>query len=166
MGQALLTTEEQRPPYVKRETPVLSGWAGLFANCPNYAVSYLPVFVSDDLLFYHQTARYGRIGGRFEVVEVTFAFEPAMVSQMNIEAMLKSAKRIKTLKIEGFQAWQWTIERSEKNRFEDARERLLIQLDPRKTVLFEGRGEVADLVKMASHFEFVNAARSLNRPPR
>src|SRR6516165_5334776 len=88
---------------------------------------------------YQQKAIYSWTGGRFEVLHVTLARDPAFKEKYSAEVLKKEKNAPKELEINKRKAWQWKFPREEL-KFNELSNRLVVLLDLDKAIIIEQFG--------------------------
>jgi hypothetical protein len=142
------------------------GWPDVFISLGMYGVAYEKPVVGkgDKPESYRQKAIYSWTGGRFEILEVTLARDPAFKDRYSPEALKKEKDPPKELQINKKKAWLWIFPR-EAGELEQVARRLVVLLDADKAIIIEQKGAGANLEDVARRFDFPKVERALAKPP-
>ena len=144
-----------------------AGWFGVFLPSPSmYTLTFTAPVVNDPKkpTAYRQTARYEWIGGRYEVIEVTLARDPAL-AKTYADAALKDPPVPQKVAVGKTTGLLWDL-RTDGAKFDAVSRRLVVPLADAKVVIFEQRGFGLDLVEFARKHNLAAIAAALDRPPR
>ena len=143
-----------------------SAWADVFANLGMYAVTYEKPLVGkgEKPETYQQKATYNWTGGRFEIIHVTLARDPAFKDKYSTEALKKGKNPPKELEINKKKAWEWKFD-LEDGKFEKVARRLVVMLDADKAIIIEQIGAGLRLEDVAKKFDFSKVEKALSNPP-
>jgi hypothetical protein len=141
-------------------------WPDVFVNLGMYHVIYEKPVVGkgDKREVYRQKAIYSWTGGRYEIIHVTLARDPAFKEQFSAAALKKDKNPPTELEINKKKAWQWKMAQ-EPGKFDQVTGRLIVLLDSDKAILIEQIGFGASLPEMAKRFDFAKVEKALSGPP-
>jgi hypothetical protein len=142
-------------------------WPDVFVSPGMYSERYEKPVVGkgDKPDTYQQKAIYNWSGGRFEILEITLARDPAFKDKYSAEALRKEKNPPKELEISNKKAWQWDFPR-DPAKAGDLAHRLVIVLEPDKVIIIDQKGGGANLEYVAKLFNFENVAKALANPPK
>jgi hypothetical protein len=141
-------------------------WADVFVSLGMYAVTYEKPLVGkgEKPQAYQQKAVYTWTGGRFEIIHVTLARDPAFKEKYSAEALKKDKNPPKELEINKKKAWDWTFPRQE-GKFDQLTRRLVVMLDIDKAIIIDQFGAGLGLEEVAKKFDFSKVEKALANPP-
>jgi len=141
-------------------------WPGVFIELGNYIARYESPVVEkgEKPTKYQQRARYDWSGGRFEVIEITLARDPAFKDRYSAEVMKKEKTPPKEVEINKKKAWLWEFQ-PEQGKLDKVVKRLVVLLDVEKAIIIEQKGFGADLREVAAKFDFAKVEKALAKPP-
>jgi hypothetical protein len=141
-------------------------WDGVFVNLGMYAVTYEKPLVGkgEKPQAYQQKAVYNWTGGRFEIIHVTLARDPAFKEKYSAEAVKKDKNPPKELEINKKKAWEWKFDLKE-GKFDKVARRLVVLLDVDKAIIIEQIGAGLRLEDVAMKFDFSKVEKALANPP-
>src|SRR5262245_411859 len=141
-------------------------WADVFVNLGMYAVAYEKPLVGkgEKPETYQQKSVYTWTGGRFEIIHVTLARDPAFKDKYSTEALKKGKNPPKELEINKKKAWEWKFD-LEDGKFEKVARRLVVLLDVDKAIIIEQIGAGLRLEDVAKKFDFSKVEKALSNPP-
>jgi hypothetical protein len=102
------------------------GWPGVFVSPGMYSVRYEKPIVGKEGKTYQQKAIYDWSGGRFEILEITLARDPAFKDKYAAHVLRKEKNPPKELQINDKKAWQWEFPR-EGGKLDQLTRRLVIR---------------------------------------
>jgi hypothetical protein len=142
-------------------------WADLFVDLGMYNLTFGKPVVGkgDKPEVYQQKGTYTWTGGRYEVIHVTLARDPAFKEKYSAEALKKEANPPKELEINKKKAWQWTFSQ-DAGKFNRLAHRLVVLLDIDKAIIFEQFGFGVSLPEEAKKFDFAKIEKALANPPK
>jgi hypothetical protein len=141
-------------------------WPDVFVNLGMYAVTYEKPVVGkgDKPEVYRQKAIYSWTGGRYEIIHVTLARDPAFKDRFSADAFKKEKNPPTELEINKKKAWQWKIA-PEPGKLDQVTGRLIVLLDSDKAIIIEQIGFGASLPEAAKRFDFTKVEKALTGPP-
>jgi hypothetical protein len=141
-------------------------WADVFVSLGMYAVTYEKPLVGkgEKPEIYQQKAVYNWTGGRFEILHITLARDPAFKDKYSAEALKKGKNPPKELEINKKKAWEWKFD-LEEGKFEKVARRLVVLLDVDKAIIIEQIGAGLRLEDVAKKFDFSKVEKALANPP-
>jgi hypothetical protein len=141
-------------------------WPDVFILLPMYQETYQKPVVAkgENPMTYRQKAIYDWIGGRFEILEITLARDPAFKSRYSEEALKKEKNPPKALEVNKKKAWRWEFP-SQSRDIDKIVRRLVVLLDIDKAIIIEQKGYGADLETVAKKFDFAKVEKALANPP-
>jgi len=141
-------------------------WADVFVSLGMYSVTYEKPMVGkgEKPQAYQQKAAYSWTGGRFEIIHVTLARDPAFKDKYSTEALKKGKNPPKELEINKKKAWEWKFD-LEDGKFEKVARRLVVLLDADKAIIIEQIGAGLRLEDVAKKFDFSKVEKALSNPP-
>jgi len=154
-----------QPPAPAADRP---GWSDVFVNLGMYSVTYEKPVVGkgEKPDTYSQKAIYSWTGGRYEVLEITLARDPAFKDKYSAEALKKEKNPPKELEVNKKKAWQWEFTGDE-GKFNRLARRLVVMLDADKAIIIDQKGFGLDLKDdVAKKFDFAKVEKALSSPPK
>ncbi len=142
-----------------------AGWPGVFPEMTNYQRTFTAPVIAKDKSSYRQTARYDWMGGRFEMLEVTVARDPAFKEKHTPEALKKEKNPPKEVEVGKKKAWLWSMP-AEPGKLDQVTGRLVVVLDADKALIIERKGDGPELTEMAKHFDLTRVEKALADPPQ
>lgn len=144
-------------------------WPDVFISASSLGMYHVvfdqPVMEKGDMpKVYRQKANYHWSGGRFEIVQVTLARDPAFKDQFSPEVLRKEKNPPRELEINKKLAWHWKFAR-EGRKLDEVSQRLIIVLDTDKAIIIEQLGYGLNLEEMAKRFDFAKIDKALANPP-
>jgi hypothetical protein len=141
-------------------------WPGVFIKLGGYVATYQRPVVGkgEKPKAYQQKAIYHWTGGRFEVLEITLARDPAFKRKYAAAALRKEKAPPKELEINKKKAWLWELPR-EQGKLDRIARRLVVVLDGDKALIIEQKGSGAKLEDVARKFDFARIEKALAKPP-
>ena len=141
-------------------------WADVFVSLGMYSVTYEKPMVGkgEKPQAYQQKAVYSWTGGRFEIIHVTLARDPAFKEKYSAEALKKDKNAPKELDINKKKAWAWEFPR-EDGKFDQLTHRLVVLLDIDKAIIIDQIGAGLGLEEVARKFDFSKVEKALANPP-
>jgi len=142
-------------------------WPDSFIQLDGYAATYDPPVVAKGAkpAAYRQKAIYTWTGGRYEVVEITLARDPAFKKRYAPAALKKEKRPPKRLQINKKDAWQFDFPRQQ-GKVDQVVLRLVVLLAADKAIILEQKGFGANLQEVAKKFDFAKVEKALARPPK
>jgi len=141
-------------------------WADVFVSLGMYSVTYEKPMVGkgEKPQAYQQKAAYSWTGGRFEIIHVTLARDPAFKEKYSAEALKKDKNAPTELDINKKKAWAWEFPR-EDGKFDQLTHRLVVLLDIDKAIIIDQIGAGLGLEEVARKFDFSKVEKALANPP-
>jgi hypothetical protein len=139
-------------------------WAGVFPRLDGYVATYEKPVVAKGGASYSQKAIYGWSGGRYEVLEITLARDPALAGKYSADALKKAKNPPVEREIGTRKAWLWEFKR-EAGKLDQVLRRLVVVLDRDKAIVLEQKGSGANLEDVARKFDFGKVQKALAQPP-
>jgi hypothetical protein len=140
------------------------GWPDLFPSLGNFGRKITaPVVAQEKPNVYSQMATYDWLGGRFEVITITIARDPAFKDRYADEAMKKADPAPVALQVNGKRAYLW--DRMKADELQKVNRRLVVVLADDKILLLEQRGAGLDLAGVAKKLDFEKVVKALESPP-
>jgi hypothetical protein len=148
----------------EREQPA---WPDVFPNLGMYSVKYGKPVVGpgEKPEAYQQKATYGWTGGRFEILEITLARDPAFKERFAAPTLQKEKNPPKELEIKKKKAWLWEYPRDPNNLRQVIR-RLVVILDADKALIIDQIGMGPGLERVAERFDFAKVEKALASTPK
>ena len=139
------------------------GWDDLFPELGNFGREVGPPKVAkgEKPTVYSQTATYTWMGGRFEVLTVTLARDPAFKEKYSAAAMKK--EKAEKLDVNKKSAYLW--DRMKADDLEAVNRRLVVVLADDKVLVVEQRGAGLELPDVAKKLDFDKVIKALESPP-
>jgi hypothetical protein len=140
------------------------GWDDLFPALRNFGrkVEAPKVAKGDKPTAYNQSATYEWMGGRFEVITITLARDPAFKTKYSAEAM----KKQKAEKLDVNKKPAYLTDRMKADDLQKVNRRLVVVLADDKALIVEQRGAGLDLADVARKLDFEKVQKSLGSPPK
>jgi hypothetical protein len=144
-----------------------AGWPDVFITLDNFGVRYEKPVVGkgEPPDVYRQTARHHWLGGRFEIIEITLARDPAFKERYSAETLRKEKNPPKELEINKKKAWLWEL-KTEPGKLGQVARRLVVVLDTDKAITIEQKGGGLQLEDVAKKFDFAKVEQALAKPPK
>ncbi|MBM3979471.1 MAG: hypothetical protein FJ304_04160 [Planctomycetes bacterium] len=141
----------------------VGGWPELFPELQNFErkVAAPVVAKGEKPAAYSQATTYEWLGGRFEVLTVTIAHDPAFKVKYTAEAMKKA--KYEKLEVSKRTAYQWDRMKSEM--LDTVNKRLVVILADDKVLIVEQRGAGLELDEVAKKLDFEKVAKALEGAP-
>jgi hypothetical protein len=151
-------------PAQDREEPV---WPDIFPNLGMYAVKYAKPVVGkgEKPEAYQQKATYEWSGGRFEILEITLARDPAFKERYAAATVQKEKNPPKELEMRKKKAWLWEFPRDPAN-FRQVVRRLVVVVDADKALIIDQIGMGPGPERVAERFDFAKIEKALANPPK
>jgi hypothetical protein len=145
--------------------PVLAGWPIAFPSLGMYQMTFAVPALGEGKppMKYSQTVVYEWTGGRFEVIEVTLARDPAFKEKFAAATVAKEKDPPKEVTVGKHKGWLWEKEAAA---FNDVSGRLVVLLDADKVLILERKGMGLALTDVAAKFDLAKLAAVLAQPPR
>jgi hypothetical protein len=142
------------------------GWPGVFIRLNGYVVTYERPIIGkrDKPPSYCQKATYVWSGGRYELLEITLARDPALEGKYSAETLKQGKNPPTEREIDGAKAWLWQFPR-EPGKLEQVARRLVVLLAPDKAIILDQKGSGANLENVARKFDFAKVKQALAQPP-
>lgn len=138
------------------------GWPDLFPELGNFSRKiYPPATTKDNDKRYSQASVYEWLGGRFEVLTVTVARDPAFKEKYSAEAMKK--EKAGSLEVNKKRAYLW--DRMKTDELDKVNRRLVVVLADDKVLMIEQRGGGLELPDVAKKLDFDKVVKALESPP-
>jgi hypothetical protein len=146
------------------DTP--GGWPELFPTLGNFdrKVAGPVVAKGDKPETYSQTVRYEWIGGRFEILTITIARDPAFKDKYAADAVKKGKPAPEAVEVNKKRAYLWDKLAAE-NDLKNVNKRLVVVLADDKILMVEQVGFGLDLAEVAKKLDFDKVAKALESPP-
>jgi len=142
-------------------------WPDVFVSLANYDVAYAKPVIGkgEKPASYQQKAIYTWTGGRFEILEITLARDPAFKDSYSAAALRKEKNPPKELEINKKKAWLWEFP-PDPCKLNQVIRRLVVVLDTDKVLIIEQIGGGAELEDVARKFDFARVEKALTNPPK
>ena len=114
---------------------------------------------------YRQKAIYMWTGGRFEILEITLARDPAFKERYAADVLKKEKNAPREREVNKKKAWLWEYPREE-GKIDQLARRLVVLHDQDKAIILDQKGDGADLEVVAKKFDFVKVEKALANPPK
>ena len=143
------------------------GWPELFPELGNFGrtIQSPKVAKGDKPEVYSQAARYEWLGGRFEILTITVARDPAFKEKYSAEAVKKTKPAPAAVEVNKKQAYLWEKLAGE-NDLKNVNKRLIVVLDADKILMVEQVGFGLELDEVAKKLDFEKVAKALESPPK
>jgi hypothetical protein len=142
------------------------GWPELFPALGNFDRKVAPPVVAkgEKPEVYSQATRYEWMGGRFEILTVTVARDPAFKEKYAADAMKKAKPAPETLEVNKKPAYLWDKLAGE-NDLVNVNKRLVVVLAEDKILMVEQVGFGLELDEVAKKLDFAKVVKALENPP-
>jgi hypothetical protein len=142
----------------------VGGWPGLFPELNNFGrkVEAPRVEKAEKPKSYSQSAVYEWMGGRFEIIRITIARDPAFKEKYSADAMKK--EKAEKLDVNKKTAYLW--DRMKADDLEKVNRKLVIVLADDKVIIVEQRGAGLELADVAKKLDFAKVVKALESPPK
>ena len=139
------------------------GWDELFPTLGNFGrkVEAPKVAKGEKPTVYSQSVVYEWMGGRFEILTITLARDPAFKDKYSAEAMKK--EKVEKLEANKRPAYLW--DRMKADDLDKVNRRLVVVLADDKVLMIEQRGGGLDLDEVAKKLDFDKVTKALEVPP-
>ena len=157
------------PPHSAAQGPGGRGgaaWPDVFVSLGMYTLTFeKPVVDKGDMpKVYQQKATYTWSGGRFEIIHVTLARDPAFKDKFSADVLKKEKNPPREVEINKKKAWLWDFA-AERPKFNEASHRLVILLDVDKAIIIDHIGMGPGPEMVAKRFDFARIDKALANPP-
>jgi hypothetical protein len=143
------------------------GWPGLFPTLGNFdrKVAAPVVAKGDRPAAYSQATRYEWLGGRFEILTITVARDPAFKEKYAADAVKKGKPVPEAVEVNKKRAYLWDKLAGE-NDLVNVNKRLVVLLADDKILMVEQVGFGLELEDVAKKLDFDKVAKALDSPPK
>jgi hypothetical protein len=140
------------------------GWDELYPELGNFSrkVESPKIAKGEKPTVYSQSTVYEWLGGRFEVLTITLARDPAFKEKYSAEAM----KKEKAEKIEVNKKIAYFWDRMKADELEKVNAKLVVILAADKILMIEQRGAGLELPEVAKKLDFDKVLKALDNPPQ
>ncbi len=139
------------------------GWPDLFPTLGNFSrkVDAPKLAKGDKPPVYSQSTTYEWMRGRFEILTITLARDPAFKEKYSAEAMKK--EKVEKIEVNKKTAYLW--DRMKADELEKVNRRLVVLLADDKILMIEQRGGGLELPDVAKKLDFDKVLKALDNPP-
>jgi hypothetical protein len=150
---------------VAADTP--GGWPELFPTLGNFDRKVAPPVVAkgEKPASYSQSARFEWMGGRFEILTITVARDPAFKEKYAADAVKKGKPAPEAIEVNKKRAYLWDKLAGE-NDLKNVNKRLVVVLADDKILTVEQIGFGLELAEVAKKLDFDKVAKALESPPK
>ena len=150
--------------FAAADTP---GWADLFPALGNFdrKVAAPVVAKGEKPEVYSQAVRYEWMGGRFEILTITIARDPAFKEKYAADALKKAKPAPEAIEVNKKRAYLWDKLAGE-NDLKNVNKRLVVLLADDKILTVEQIGFGLELDEVAKKLDFDKVAKALESPPK
>jgi hypothetical protein len=148
-------------PVIAADDP--GGWPELFPKLGNYGlkVEAPKAGAGEKPKVYSQSGRYDWLGGRYEVVTITVARDPAFKEKYSAEAMAKEKKEKNEINKRATYLWTFSREKD----IQKVTNRLVVVLAEDKVITIEQVGSGLNVAEVAKKLDFDKITKALDEPP-
>jgi hypothetical protein len=141
------------------------GWPDLFPTLGNFdrKVAAPVVARGEKPAVYSQATTYEWLGGRFEVITITLARDPAFKKKYAAATIQQTKPIPEVLKLNEKTAYLWDYMKPEE--LEKVNRRLVVVLADDRVIVIEQRGAGLELPDVAKKLDFAKVVKALESPP-